>query len=46
MNILVLIIVMIVVLIGIGILRLKTDRPKDPQEEARRILNQYPHDRR
>ncbi len=42
-------IVMVVALIGIGILslRLKRSRPKEmTQEEVRRILDQYPHDRR
>jgi hypothetical protein len=42
-------IVIVVALIGLGILSLipKRSRPKEiTQEEARRILNQYPHDRR
>jgi|SRR6266571_1399868 len=39
-------ILMMVVLIGIGILRLrlKQIRKETPQEEARRILNEYRHD--
>jgi hypothetical protein len=37
---------LIVVLIVIGILKLKTVRPKETSQEARRRLEEYPHDYR
>jgi hypothetical protein len=39
-----LILIMLAILLMLGLLRLKTIKPRDPQEEAKAILMQQPHD--